>query len=261
MAVSTLSRYCFILLLSIGILSCEKQTEDFETESLSEFVLTQPGKYITYRLDSTVFTNFGRNVEVRRYQVKHVVDAAITDNLGRPSYRIYRYITDSLATESWKPNGSYFITVLDDQVEVIEDNLRVIKIHQPFRDGNSWKGNRYLPTEPYDGYYNFSNDDNMEDWEYYFDGPVSSFNTGAMELNDVYTIVGADESFNLPITDPSSYAAKTLLVERYAKNIGLVFKEYAMWEHQPNPTGNPPNVSYDPYKTGFEIKMWMIDHN
>ena len=261
MTLSTLFRYFSFLFLSIGILSCEKETEDFQTESLTDFMLMQPGKYINYRLDSIIFTNFGRDIDTHSYQVKHLVDAEITDNLGRSSYRIYKYINDSLASDSWKPNGSYFITVLNDQVEVIEDNMRVIKIHQPFRDGNTWKGNRYLPIEPYDGYYNFSNDDNMEDWEFYFDGPASSFNTGTQELNDVYTIIGADETFNLPITDPSSYAAKTTSIEKYAKNIGLVYKEYALWEHQPNPTGNPPNVNYDPYKTGFEIKMWMVDHN
>jgi hypothetical protein len=31
----------------------------------------------------------------------------------------------------------------------------------------------------------------------------------------------------------------------------LVFKELIMWDYQPNSNG----------KTGFGIKMWMIDHN
>ena len=103
--------------------SCEKKTEEFTTEAIAEYLPLTVGKYISYRLDSTVFTNFGRNEETHRYQVKHVVDAQVTDNLGRPSFRILRYLRDSSGTQPWVENGTYFITNLTDQAEVIEDNL------------------------------------------------------------------------------------------------------------------------------------------
>src|SRR5687767_13935146 len=145
-------RFCLQLtvissLLFFILTSCSEK-EEFTSEPINDYFLLTPGKYISYRLDSLVFTNFGRTIETHRYQVKEQVDALITDNLGRPSYRVFRYLRDSLGLTPWQPSGTYFITPLADQVEVVEDNLRFIKLHMPLRENFSWKGNRYLPSEP-----------------------------------------------------------------------------------------------------------------
>ena len=145
-------------------------------------------------------------------------------------------------------------------MEVIEDNLRFIKLHAPVTAAFTWKGNRYLPSDtcggPYCPLYKFSNDDEIQDWNYYYDGALSSFSYRGMNYTDVLTVEQADESFNVPIVIPTSYAARTRSVEKYSKSIGPVYREYELWEYQPN-TGNPAG----PYKTGFGITMWMIDHN
>ena len=261
MRISLLSRLSFFSFVACIIFSCNK-TEKFQTEPLSNYLPLTVGKYIIYRIDSTVFTNFGRTTEIHSYQVKHAVEAELTDNLGRPAFRVYYYLRDSAGTQPWTPIGSYFITPLSDRIEVIQDNLRVIKMHLPIKNGYSWKGNTFLPADPYGSLYSFSNDDNMADWDFYFDGEAESTITLlGQTYNDVYTITEDDESYNVPITDPKSYAARSYSVGKYAKNIGLVYREFILWEQQPNPSGNPPNVSYDPYKIGFAIKMWMISHN
>lgn len=248
-------RLSLLAILSTAFFSCNEK-EEFAAEALADYIPLTAKKYITYRLDSLVFTNFGRETEIHKYQVKHIIDTLITDNIGRPSYRVYRYLSDSTGTQPWQPAGSYFITPLSDQVEVIEDNLRFIKIHSPIRNGFSWKGNKYLPADPYSTLFNFSNDDSMEDWDYYFDGGANSFTYGGINYSDVFSIEQIDEAFNVPITTPTAYAAKSRSVEKYSKNIGLVYREYELWEYQPNPGG-----SGGPYKTGFGITMWMVDHN
>ena len=257
----SLTRLSILAITVCSFFSCTEKKEVFQTDPLSDYIPLASGKYITYRLDSTVFTNFGRTTEIHKYQVKHVIDAQITDNLGRLSYRVYRYIRDSVNAQSWTaaqpwvPSGSYLITSLTDQVEVIEDNLRFIKLHLPIRDGNSWKGNKYLPADPYGSLYNFSNDDAMSDWDFYFDGEPATFSYNGQNYSNVYSIEEENESFNVPITDSHAYAAKSRSVEKYSKSIGLVYREYELWEYQPNPGGPSP------YKTGFGIKMWMISHN
>jgi hypothetical protein len=237
------------------LFSCTKKTEIFQTDALSVYIPLQAGKYITYRVDSTVFTNFGRNEETHSYQVKHVIDAQIPDNLGRPSYRIFRYTRDAAGTQAWVPTGSYFITPLTDQVELIEDNLRFIKLRLPVLEGTSWKGNKFLSPDPYGSLYTFSNDDDMEDWDFYFDTFEPTFSYSGKNYTDVYSIEEASDSINVPITNPASYASMTRAVEKYSKNIGLVYRQYVLWEYQPN-TGGPGG-----YKVGFGIRMWMIDHN
>ncbi len=266
MRMPLLKRFVLFIFIAALVFSCNKKDSfddtDFQKQRLTELIIPlQAGKYITYRVDSTVFLNFGRVTEIHKYQVKHVVDSTITDNLGRPSFRIFTYISDSTGTQPWQPNGSYFITVLDDQVEIIENNMRVIKIHLPVRDGNTWKGNTYLASDPYGSEYNFSNDDNMADWNFFFDGGIQSSVSidGGNTYTDVYTITENDEVD--PVNDPSDYGSESISREMYSKNVGLVFRELTLWEQQPNPSGNPPNVTYDPFRIGFGIKMWMVDHN
>ena len=242
-----------------SITSCEKETEEFQTEKIADYMPLAVGKYITYRLDSTVFTIFGTVQEIHRYQVKHVVDAQIPDNLGRPSYRIFRFLRDSLGTQPWVENGTYFITPLADQVEVIEDNLRFIKLHLPFKLNTDWKGNKYLSSDPYASLYTFFNDDNMNEWDYSMEQFDNSSSIGGQPINNVYTVFQIDESINAPVINKSQPGYRTLATDKYAKGIGVVARDYIMWEYQPPPPGSPPSAVG--FTTGFGIKMWMIDHN
>lgn len=258
---SFLTRPILLFAVAVSIFSCkheveEKDSYDYDPERLAETIPLTVGKYITYRLDSLVFLNFQQYPTVHSYKVKHVIDAEVTDNLGRPSYRIYKYIAPVTGPENWVANGTYFITPLSNQVEVIEDNLRVAKIRLPLKEGFEWKGNSFLPDEPYGPFgYMFSNDDDMKNWEFYYDVPEATFTFSGNNYLDVYTVEQQADSSNVPITSPQSYAYKTRSVEKYSKNIGLIYREFALWEYQPNPNGA------NPYYSGFGVTMWMIDHN
>lgn len=251
-----LFRLFLLSLTTLVLFSCKDEKEEFQAEPLTDYLALEPGKFITYRIDSLVFVDFQRNPEIHSYQVKHVVDALVTDALGRPSYRIYRYLNNEDGTDNWQPNGTYFITALSDQIELVEDNLRFIKLHAPLREGTSWKGNSYLPTDPYEPFgFNFSNDDDMQNWDFYFQFFESSVSINGETYNDVYTVEQQDDFSNVPISDPLSYGYKNRSVEKYSKGIGLVYREYELWEYQPNLSGP------DPYYSGFGVTMWMIDHN
>ena len=247
-------RLLTVLGLSVALWSCESEKEELEIEEATDYVVLQPGKYITYRLDSTVFTQQGRSVEVHTYQEKHLIDAQVTDNLGRPSYRVFRYIRNLAGTSSWASSGTYMITPLDNSLEVIEDNMRVIRLFSPIKEGYTWKGNKYLATEPYASKFNFNNDDNMGDWDFTIESVGESATYGTQKINDIITLLHQDETINNPTTTPDTYATRTLSVDKYAKGLGLVFQEYIMWEYQPNPGGTP-------YRIGFGVKRSMIDHN
>lgn len=247
------AQFLFSLLASIVLFSCDKETEEFKTESLSTYLPTQTGKYITYRIDSTVVLNFGANIVVRSYQEKHQVDAQITDNLGRSSYRVYRFIRDTNGTTAWKPSGSYLITPSDNTIEVIENNLRFLKLTGPIRKGNTWTGNKFLPTDPYGILYEFFNDDGIVDWEYTYTDLGSNTTINGKQYADVLTVQHIDDVANIPATiDAVGY--KNYSVEKYAKGIGLIFQELIMLEYQPSSSPRPG------YK-GFGVKRTIIDHN
>jgi hypothetical protein len=249
----------FILfsVLTLGLVSCsEKKEEWIVAETVAEYLPLQIGKYITYRVDSLVPNpSFNTSLETHSYQVKHVVDAAITDNEGRPSYRIYRFINNANGTGPWVSSGSYFVTPLTHQIEVIENNLRFIKLREPIREGFSWKGNSYLPNNPFESFgYNLSIDNSMANWDYTYDMFEPSTVINNQTYTDVWTVEQIDEFRGDPVMYPRDYANKVRFVEKYAKNIGLVYRQLILWEYETNTTTTP---SY----TGFGITMWMIDHN
>lgn len=250
--------FSITLLLVAGLVfsGCKKESTTLELEPLSDYVPLQKGKYITYRLDSTVFTNFGRNTEVHYYQEKHLVDTLLKDNLGRSGYRIFRFLRDTAGNGPWAPAGSYFVTNTGNTVEWLEDNLRQLKLVRPISPDNYWKGNRHLPTEPYNALFNFSNDDNMQEWDFNYSGVGEVFVLpNGQVLDSVITVSQVNESINVPVTVPSAYASINFAEDKFAKGVGLVQQQLIMWEYQPNPGGPSP------YRIGFGIKRSMIDHN
>ena len=242
-----------ILLAALLFYGCEPETEILESEPISDYLPLQVGKYRIYRLDSTVFTGFGRTEEIHSYLEKNLVDAVITDNLGRTSYRIVRYLRDTAQQKPWSASDAYFITPLEKSAEVIENNLRTVRLVMPIKEGFSWKGNNYLPIYPYDKVYSFSSSTNTElnDWEYRYDAVGESTLLHGKTFDDVITVIHIDEEYEL---ENSNLQGKTFSRDQYAKGIGLVYQELVMWEQQPNSGGTP-------YKTGFGIKRSLLDHN
>lgn len=257
---TTLVAVCIITLLA----AC-KRTETLETMKIEELVPLQVGKYITYRLDSLVFTNTGKTEETHRYRVKHLIERQSTDNQNRPTWIVVTYITDSLGAGPWVQNGTYTITPVDKGLEVTEDNLRVLKLKQPIKEGFLWKGNSYLPDRPYNPEFPMSIDANMDLWEFKYGTINNAEKIGANTIPDVTTVLHIDSAENVPMITDTSFASRELSLEKYAKNVGLVYREFILWENQPNPRtiGSPPNivVIYNPVRIGFGIKMWMIDRN
>jgi hypothetical protein len=223
---------------------------------LDSVLQLRPGKYITYRTDSMVFPQFGRQVAIRSYLEKQIIDSSYRDNLGQTTYRVLRFINDTLARGAWQPAGSFSITRSTERFEWNEDNRRYIKLQQPLQPGNTWKGNRYLPDQPFEPLYPFSNDDNMPNWNYQCIETTGSFSFRNNTYERVITIEQADEQFNVPIVQTNAYAFRNRAVDKFSTGIGLVYRELECWEYQPNTGG-----SGGPYRVGFGIKQWMVDHN
>jgi hypothetical protein len=241
-----------IILLSFGIISCKKQTTEVPSLTISQLLPLQPGKYIIYRTDSTVYTNFGTTEEIHSYEEMQIVDAQITDNKGRPTYRIYSYLRDTAETQPWTPSETFFITPTSKTAEVVENNLRWVKLALPANTGYTWNGNTYLPDNPFQDTYNFNNDDDINTWTYTYENIDTSLTLNGQQLSHVVVVNGVNETTNVPITDPNGYASLNFMQEYYAKDIGLVSQQFMMWEYQPRNGG---------YKVGFGVKRTMLNHN
>jgi hypothetical protein len=255
-----MKKYCayILVLASLTAVSCKKQTGTIDnTTPLNEYMPLEIGKYIHYRLDSTRFVDFGQRDTVVSYDAKDVVEAEVTDNSGRAGYRVVRYLRDLNSTNEldYAPSLTYIVTPTKETVEVIENNLRYQKLKLPVTEGFNWHGNSFLPATPFYAAYEFSNDEDMDIWDYTYEGVDLSYSIGDNIYDNTATVLQVADSSNVPIEFPDGLAYKNYWTETYAKNIGLIYKEVEMWEYQPPNAGNPG------FRSGFGLKMTIIDHN
>lgn len=244
MAKYLIGLFCF----SLFIISCKKQTEIFNTASVNDYYPLQVGKYITYNLDSTLFINFGEKDTVISYQVQDKVDAAVTDNLGRKAYRIIRYIRKN-SSDDWSPNNTFMAVPTDNSVEYVENNLRYLKLQLPITQDFSWKGNSYIDTYSLASVLAY-----MDDWDYIYDSVNVPLTINSLSFDSTIKVSERDDSLNIPITSETSIADRNYSVEKYAKGVGLIYREFLHWEYQGCAC---PEHGF----TGYGVKLSIIDHN
>ena len=238
----------FIIVSAITFSACKKSTEDFKSASVRDYYPLVIGKYVSYNLDSTIFINFGTKDTVIKYQVKHVVDALITDNLGRPAYRIIRYIRKTSAN-AWVPDNTFMAVPTDFAMEFIENNMRFLKLKAPIKNGYTWKGNTYIDT------YSLNSDVKyLDDWDYTYDSVDVRLTLGALTIDSTLKVDQRDEIIGNPL-DPNSYSEINNGTEKYAKGIGLIYRNFLHVEYQ------PPTPGRGGYKQGYGVKITLIDHN
>jgi hypothetical protein len=249
--------YTLILSTAIILYSCNKKDTSLNPTQLIEYMPLQPGKYIHYRLDSMRFIDFGQRDTVVSYDAKDVIDGEVTDNLGRQTFRVVRYLRDLSSTndEDYVAKLTYFVTPTRESIEVQEENLKFQKLRLPVNNGFNWHGNSFLPATPYFELFQFSNDEDINLWDYTY----SNVNEQATINDNIYdstvTVQQVADSSNVPIEFPEGLAYRNYWTETYAKNIGLIYKEVVMWEYQPPNSGNPG------FRSGFGLKLSIIDHN
>ena len=253
---------CFISVITAGILfgsvwvsSCNKK-DDLTSDAVTDYMNLEKGKYILYRYDSLRFMDFDQLDTFITYQAKEVVENSITDNLGRNGWRMVRYIRDwtDTAEANWRPILTYTVTPSAQNIEMQEDNLRAIKLVRPITDGFSWHGNGFYPERPYETNYEFDNDQNIQTWDYTYHDVGATLNLNGKDYENTIAVTQIADSANLPIVSTVT-AYKNVWTEKYARGIGLVYKEVAVWQYQGTTT------TQSGYRTGFGITMSIIDHN
>jgi hypothetical protein len=239
-----------LFFISLFFISCKKEKDRFSSESVNDYFPLQVGKYITYNLDSTLFINFGQKDTVVSYQVQDRVDAQITDNLGRPAYRIYRFIRKD-ASQDWVQNNTFLAVPTFNSLEYVENNLRFLKIEIPVKQDFSWKGNSYIDT------YSINSDlKYLDDWDYIYDSVDAPLTINSLTIDSTVKVSERDEFLGDDPSNPATvFAEKTYSIEKYGKGVGLIYREFLHWEYQGGETGVPG------YFVGYGIKLSIIDHN
>jgi hypothetical protein len=238
--------------------SCKKTAHYPAVAPADYFIPLQVGKYATYRLDSLNFYYYGQLDTVTSYLAKDSVESSFVDGAGNTAWYVTRYLSDTTGS-NWYPGETYTVTPSQQRLEMTEDNLRFIKLAFPIAQGSSWPGNSYLPYAPYADFFDYSDDSHLTlgTWNYTYQSVNKPYNVGSLSFDSTVTVLQENDSINVPITDPNSFASRTYWSETYARHVGLVYRRTEMWEYQP-PTPDGTQIGY---KIGFQLTMRLIDHN
>ncbi|MGI8636315.1 MAG: hypothetical protein ACR2KZ_13030 [Segetibacter sp.] len=229
---------------------CAKETETLDTASLNEFYPLQVGKTFIYRLDSTVLASFGSALTLKSYQAKDSIESTFTDNQGRLSYRVFRLLRDTAGLKPWQFSATFFVTPTSKQVEFVDNNLRFIKLHAPFTESYTWKGNSYIDTKSLNTTVGY-----LDEWQYEYRDVGKPYTILNSTYDNTVTVYQQDETTPPGAFNPQNYQQRNLGIEVYAKGIGLIYKEFLHWTWQTT----PPPAKYEDGSYG--VKLRLISHN
>ena len=239
------------LLLTILLLfGCKKESETLSVPSLTDYYPLQTGSSFTYRLDSTLYVAFGTAIQVNSYIAKDSIISTFQDNLGRPSFLVYRYLSDTLQSKPFTYSLSYYITPTNNTIEVTDaDNLRYIKLTNPVGASTPWNGNVYIDVSDSKTFY-------LNDWQYQYQDINQPFTVLAGSLDSTVTVLQNDYSSTTDPNDPTVIHYRTYSSEVYAKGIGLIYKDLVYWVKQPI-GGLSPGYTAE----SFGLRLNLISHN
>lgn len=235
---------------SLFLYACKKTNETGNFVAASDYLNVAKGKFIVYKLDSTVTINFGTAFKTVSYTIKDSIVDVFLDNAGRETFKIYRYQLNA-SNGVWSPVNTFTLNDLGSKVEYVENNLRYTKLVSPVADGREWPGNSYIYLSPFkpDNFYN--------SWTYKYKDVGSSKKFGALSFPNTATVEQYDSTTNKPFYSKAFWTYDKGY-EIYAKDVGLVYKDIMSIEYQVSTSLS--NCSYTkPKANGAGLDTVYID--
>jgi hypothetical protein len=193
--------YFLLVLLLITISACKKKDENvIEPIDYSYFPI-EVGHWVIYEADSLAIDEFSGDTIKAKFQIKDLIESTMTDSEGRLTQRRekYRRNNDSLP---WELIKVYTSNLNTNTAETFEDNTRIINLIFPVKLNESWKGNNYIDAET--GEFRYS------------------------EVDESVNLLGKNYPSTATVTqiDEENLIKREYSIEKYSKNIGLVYKEF-----------------------------------
>lgn len=224
---------------------CEKKTETFQSATIPDYFPLAVGKVFIYRLDSTITAPFGTSLLVKSYQAMDTIESTFADNKGRLSYRIFRFTRDTLGLQPWKFAATYYATPTSTTVEYVDNNQRSVKLHLPVKDGYAWPGNSFINSFAY-----------LDNWQYEYKNVDAKLTINNKSYDNTISVLQIDETSPAGAFNASlSFQEKVYSKEIYAKNVGLVYKEFLYWMWQ------KPSAAAGAFQdNSYGVKMQLISY-
>ena len=244
----------FLLIFSclcIVFVSCD-ETEDFVLDTKEAYYPLEIGKYITYSVDSIRYSSAsggGTNIDTSTFQWREMVVDTFRDSANRLVYEVERMRRNN-PSQSWSLVNVLAVTKTAEKIEWVENNRRFVKMFFPLKLEDTSNVFQYF--------------DELE--LVAVNGEVIEAFKGWEYLVDELDVPSSVNNFSFDSTSTVSYANSENVIEirlakeQYAKNIGLVAKEYLILDTQC--ISDCIGMSWEEKaEQGFILRMKMIDHN
>ncbi len=230
-----------IVAISFAIISCKKKTEPVTKPDLGEaYYPGTIGKYIIYDVDSIVFDEFTFDSTFYKYQIKEKIEEEYTDLQGRQALKLVRYIKKFSAAVSytampWTIKDVWQVNIGTKNVEIVEENIRFVKLIFPVKENSKWNGN---------------STNTIGEWEYKYSYMDKQETIGGKSYEKVLEVVQK----NFPTLISREY-----YMEKYAKDIGLVYREIIDLDLPSVTSTSIPPLNI-PQKSGVIYKSTIVSH-
>lgn len=226
-----------VALLVFILPSCKTENDTYVADFAYEYYPTDSGHYVVYQVDSITYDENAGN-DTARYQLMEVITDTFYDNENVLNYRLELFRRAN-SNAGWALDRVWFLKKNTTTLQKIEDDLRFIKLVFPPAEGKTWNGNLYIPvTEPFKDF---------EDWEYTYSNTNQPYTVGALSFDSSLTVKQVDEE---------DLINKKFRTEVYAKNVGMVYQEWAIMAKQDIQANWETGA-----ESGFKMYMRLIDHN
>lgn len=234
------------LMLLMLMTGCSKEIEILDVDNVHRYFPLSVGKTSFYRLDSTVTSAFGTSLVTKKFLAKDSVESTFYDNEGRLSFRIFRFITDTLGKQPWRFAATYVATPTVNAIEYVDNNYRFIKLHAPVSEGFQWKAHSFIDTKSLNSAVRY-----LDEWQYEYNKVGEPFSVFSKEYTNTISIAQNDETTPQGPFNPQNYQQRNLGIEVYADGIGLIYKEFLHWTWQVT----PPPARYEDGSYGITLRL------
>ena len=211
-------RSIVIIIFLSFIWSCtsEDDPEAPVITNTSLFPLTM-GSSTTYQVTEIIYRQEGRIKDTLSYQLLEEVSDSFTDESNATIFLLDRYQRND-ASEEWSFKENWVAKICDNELIVTEENIPFVKLVLPIKKDEKWIATKYFETNKVLAI-GGEDIDYFKNWE----SKIIDTNTKWQDYNNVTTVIMADFENRLE---------KRYAIERYAENIGLVYREILVVDTQ-----------------------------
>ncbi|HMQ46899.1 MAG TPA: hypothetical protein PKA00_05360 [Saprospiraceae bacterium] len=218
-------RFLLIVCMLVGFVwACNKQqTEDYPIDYGYDYFPLAVGTEYIYQVDSIVYKPVigGIQADSSTTFVRELTVDSLLDESGKAWYRVEQYQRKQ-DTLPWQITRVLMLRRNEAEAIRTEENLRFIKLRFPIKANESWDGNA-----AFDASRDFAvSGENMaifKNWNYLVLESNGTYQEGAINLDEVITVQNADNE---------NLIERRSAVERYARGVGLVYREWGLYDTQ-----------------------------